>query len=179
MYLVLCAALQLHKLSIRCFIMLSTNDFHWVSLVRQIIDISRRWWSSNGIMLKANLPCLCWRSWYNRRGRGRGRAGRSRRKSRRRSWPLGSRRSKGGAWNRKKGDIVCSSAKILLNLACNLKQCLTPFRANGQKCNNILYNITSWKRILIHLMSVKQANKARRIDESKQCYLRRYIFRFG
>ena len=28
MYLVLCAALHLHELSIRCFIMLSTNDFH-------------------------------------------------------------------------------------------------------------------------------------------------------
>ena len=110
MYLVLCAALQLHKLSIRCFKVLSTNDFHWVSLVRQIIDISHRWWSLNGIMLKATLP---WPIWCNRRGRGR-----SRRKSRRRGWPLGSRRSKGGAWNRKKGDIVSSSAKIL-NLARN------------------------------------------------------------
>ena len=118
MYLVLCAALHLHKLSIRCFIVLSTNDFHWVSLVRKIIDISRMWWSSNGIMLKATLPCLCWRIWCNRRGRGRASRGSSRRRSRRRSWPLGSRRSRGGAWNKKKGDIVSSSAKIL-NLACN------------------------------------------------------------
>ena len=132
MYLVLCAALQLHKLSIRCFIVLSTNDFYWVSLVRQIVDISRRWWSSNGIMLKATLPCLCWCIWCNRRGRGR--ASSSRRRSRRRSWPLGSRRCKGGAWNRKKGDIVSSSAKITLQF----KQCLTPFRSHGKKCNNIL-----------------------------------------
>ena len=28
MYLVLCATLYLHKLSIRCFKVLSTNDFH-------------------------------------------------------------------------------------------------------------------------------------------------------
>ena len=107
MYLVLCAALQLHKLSIRCFKVLSINDFYWVPLARQIIDISHRSWSSNGIMLKATLPCLCWRTWCNRRGRA------SRGSSRRRS-----RRSKGGAWNRKKGDIVNSSAKII-NLACN------------------------------------------------------------
>ena len=122
MYLVLCAALHFHKLSIRCFKVLSTNDFHWVSLVRQIIDISNRWWSS---MLKATLPCLCWCIWCNRRGSGRASSS-SRRRSRRSCWPLGSRRSKGGAWNRKKAGICVSSSDEILNLACNSSNAQRP-----------------------------------------------------
>ena len=63
LYLILCAALQLHELSIRCFVVLSTNDFHGISLVRQAVDISKRWWSSSGIKMKLTLPHLCMYTW--------------------------------------------------------------------------------------------------------------------